>query len=179
LLRSGIVFLGAAKNVSVFRDYHYPADEALVRRLAGSEDWEGAFEELARPLHEALYEAQTFDLLNKLSSLEQLILSLDYVQTQIRQGGLIQLIQNGYTPLLVTVIEAAQALSMSPEICKTLDDALKVFVLNNESLSRETSPEEFSRLYDEFREFEALDQSFEKNLPGLLREIVTHSIVSG
>lgn len=162
----------------MFRDYHYPADELLVRELAGSNNWEGAFEEFARPLHEALYQAQTFDMLGNLSALEQLILSLDYVRMQIGQGGIIQLIQNGYTPLLVTVIESAQALNMSPEIRKTLDDALKVFVLNNEALSRETTPEEFGRLYDEFREFEVLDKAFERELPALMQEIVLYCIAS-
>src|ERR1051325_6911826 len=139
----------------MFRDYQYPADETLVRKLAAEEKWAAAFEELARPLHEALYEAQTFELLDNFSLLERLILSLDYVQMQIGQGGLIQLFQNGYAPLLVTLIESAQSLNMSPAICKTLDDALKVYVLNNKELSRETTPEEFSRLYKEFGEFEA------------------------
>jgi hypothetical protein len=160
----------------VFRDYHQPADETLVRTLADGQKWPEAFEELARPLHETLYKEQSFDLLNKLSPLEQLIISLDYVRMQVGQGGFIQLFQNGYTPLLVTVIEAAQTLHLAPELSKTLDDALKVYVLNNEALSRETSPEEFGRLYDEFREFEALDDAFTKQLPPVIEQIVIHSI---
>jgi hypothetical protein len=162
----------------VFRDYHQSADETLVRTLAKDQKWPEAFEELARPLHEELYKEQSFDLLNKLSPLEQLIISLDYVRMQVGQGGHIQLFQNRYTPLLVTIIESAQALHLAPELCKTLDDALKVYVLNNEALSRETTPEEFGRLYDEFREFEALDDAFARQLPEALEQIVTHSISS-
>jgi hypothetical protein len=162
----------------VLRDYQHQTNETLVRRAATEEKWNEAFEELARPLHEALYKAQTFDMMDSLTTLEQLILSLDYVQAQIGQGGIIQLVQNGYAPLLVTVIESAAALNMSPGVRKSLDDALKVFVLNNEALSRETTPEEFSKLYDEFREFEALDRAFIEELPGLMRDIVLYSIAN-
>lgn len=160
----------------MFSDYHQSADETLVRSLAAGQKWHEAFEELARPLHEELYKEQSFDLLSKLSPLEQLIISLDYVRMQVGQGGLIQLFQNNYTPLLVTVIESAQALQMAPELRKTLDDALKVYVLNNEALGRDTTPEEFGRLYDEFREFEALDEALFKQLPSLLEEIIVYSI---
>lgn len=173
---SGIVFLGPRKIPSVFHDYQHPADEALVKRLAAEQNWEAAFEELARSLHEALYIAQSFKFLGALYPLEQLILSLDYAQMQIGQGGFIQLFQNGYGPLLVTVIESAQTLGMSPSICKTLDDALKIYVLNNEALGRETTPEEFSKLYQEFQEFEPLDKTFEEELPLLVQQVVLHSI---
>ena len=55
---SSIVFLGPRKIPSVFHDYQHPADEDLVRQLAAEQNWEAAFEELARSLHEALYIAQ-------------------------------------------------------------------------------------------------------------------------
>ena len=171
---SGIVFLSPAKIPTVFRDYQYGADEPLVRQLAEAANWTAAFEELARPLHEALYKEQSFDLLDRLSPLEQLILSFDYVQMQIGQGGFIQLFQNQYAPLLVTVIETTQQLDFSPDIRQTLDDALKVFVLNNESLGATTTPEQFARLYDEFREFEPLDSAFMEQAPRLMEEIVRY-----
>ncbi len=91
---------------------------------------------------------------------------------QVGQGGFIQLIQNGYVSLLITVIETAQNLGVAVELCRTLDDALKVYVLNNESLSRETSPQEFARLYGEFQEFEALDDAFNNHIMNALRDIV-------
>jgi hypothetical protein len=160
----------------VFRDYYQSADETLVRSLAASQKWHEAFEELARPLHEALYQEQSFDLLDKLTPLEQLIICLDYVRMQVGQGGLIQLFQNKYTPLLVNVIEAAQTLHLAPELSKTLDDALKVYVLNNEALSRETTPEEFAKLYDEYREFEGLDEEFAKELPMSIQQTVLYAI---
>jgi hypothetical protein len=160
----------------VFNDYDQPADEVLVESLASQGQWAEAFEELARPLHEALYHAQTFDMLNELKTTERLILSLDYVQMQVGQGGFIQLIQNGYVSLLLTVIESAQELDIIPDIRKVLDDALKVFVLNNEALTRETTPQEFASLYEEFKEFDILDKAFEQAIHESLQVIVKRAI---
>jgi hypothetical protein len=160
----------------VLRDYHHIADETLVRNLAAAQSWDAAFEELARPLHEALYELQTFDLLDSLSHYERLILGFDYVRMQVGQGGFIQLIQNGYVSLLVTIIESGQALGIASPVLGTLDDALRVFVLNNDALSRETTPKEFARLYEEFKEFEALDKAFMDRMPALVQQIVLHGL---
>ncbi len=160
----------------MLRDYSFQADEAQVRRLAAERKWEPAFEELSRPLHEALYTAGTFDFLDTLSPTERFVLAMSYVQMQVSQGGFIQLIQNGYVSLLVTVIEPAQTLNIAPELSKTLDDALKVFVLNNEALSRETNTQEFALLYEEFREFEGLEGAFNRHCPNAIEEIVLNII---
>lgn len=154
----------------------HPVHKELVRTLAAQANWEVAFEELVRPLHEGLYQAQGFEYLDRLTPLQQLTLSTDYIRMQVGQGGFIQLLQNGYAPLLVTAIESAQKLGMGAVIRKSLDDVLKVFVLNHQALSRETNTAEFAQLYDEFKEFEALEKSFSEELPGLLREIVKASI---
>ena len=115
---------------------------------------------MAEPLHEALYQRQDFNLLDELPTAQRLVLAFDYVQTQVVQGGFIQLIQNGYVSLLVTVIEALQELQIAGEMVPVLDDVLKIFVLNREILAKETSVEEFSKLYAEFKEFEPIEQRF-------------------
>jgi hypothetical protein len=154
------------------KEYHYSVDEDLLTRLISEEKWAEAFELLSEPLHVALYERQSFDLLDDLSIPERLILSFDYVQGQVTQGGFIQLIQNGYISLLLTVIEALQSLNIEKEMAGILDDALKVYVLNQEILGKETSVEEFGKLYEEFKEFEVLDGRFTALLPNTIKSIV-------
>lgn len=153
-------------------DYHYQVDESQLRDFAHSGHWNEAFDMLAQPLHEALYKAGTFDWLDSLSPTERLILSFDYVQTQVEQGGFIQLIQNGYVSLLVTVIEALQALHIETEIAFILDDVLKVFVLNKDQLGRATTVEEFGGLYKEFKEFELLEEKFNQERDELLNNLI-------
>jgi hypothetical protein len=164
------------KKLLMLRDYDFQVDESLLAQLAAEEKWPEAFDVLAGPLHEWLYREQDFAAIDTRRAAEQLILSFDYVQMQVGQGGFIQLIQNGYVSLLVTVIESLQKMNISANMIPVLDDVLKVFVLNKEALSKETSVEEFGRLYGEFREFESLEEQFRSLQPALLRETVEYAI---
>lgn len=160
--------------ITVLHQYNYPTDESIVRSLAAGDLWAEAFDTLAPPLHEALYKAQSFELLQTMTPAEEFILCLDYIQMQIGQGGFIQLIQNGYISLLVNVIESAQRLNIALQLQQVLDDALKIFVLNKDALGRETTPKEFAALYQEFAEFEPLDKQFAELLPAATKEIVQY-----
>lgn len=113
------------------------------------------------PIHEELYKQQDFAFIETLSPGQELLLRYDYVRMQVVQGGFIQLLQNGYVGLLPPLPEMLTQVG-APEMAKVIDDVLRVFSLNNEALSKETTVEEFARLYDEFKEFEALDAAFER-----------------
>jgi len=116
---------------------------------------------LAMPLHEELYQRKTFDFLDDLSDGQQVLLTYDYVRTQVGQGGFIQFIENGYVGLLPAMIDQLNKAG-SHEMAKVMDDVLKVFVLNKELLSKPKTVQEFAQLYDELREFEIIDARFEK-----------------
>lgn len=160
------------RKLLVSQQYHQKPSGSKLGTFIEQQQWDAAFQELARPLHEGLYEAQSFDFLDTLTPLDRLIISLDYIKMQVGQGGFIQLFQNCYAPLLVTAIESAQAAFIGPALQKTLDDALKVFVLNNESLAKETDTVGFAALYDEFKEFEPLEEQFQQELPSVQRDII-------
>jgi hypothetical protein len=117
------------------------------------------YEILVEPLHEELYRRKDFNFLDELTEGQQLLLSYDYVRMQVIQGGFIQLIQNGYIGLLPPMPNWLYAINAG-EMAKVIDDVLKVYVLNHEMLEKETSVEEFAKLYDELKEFEAIDEQF-------------------
>lgn len=146
-------------------------EKGELQTYINEQRWDEAFETLAQELHTCLYERQSFDILTEFSVTERGIITLDYIQAQVNQGGFIQLIQNGYISLLVPLIEALQQLNITPEMEKVLDDVLKVYVLNNDALSKETSVQEFARLYEEFREFEILEKSFFDALPDTVKSL--------
>lgn len=123
-------------------------------------DFPALFEALVMPIHEELYKRQDFSFIETLSPGQELLLRYDYVRMQVMQGGFIQLLQNGYVGLLPPLPEMLSQVGAA-EMAQVIDDVLRVFALNNEALSRETTVEEFARLYEEFKEFEALDASFE------------------
>jgi hypothetical protein len=128
---------------------------------AQKSDYQLLYNLLVEPLHEELYKRQTFDLLDDLSEGQQLLLSYDYMRTQVQQGGFIQLIQNGYIGLLPDMPDWLYRIE-APDMAKVIDDALKVYVLNRELLSRKTTVEEFALLYQELKEFEEIDDRFNR-----------------
>lgn len=118
------------------------------------------YELLVEPLHEEMYRRKDFNFLDELTEGQQLLISYDYVRMQVMQGGFIQLIQNGYIGLLPPMPNWLYAIN-SADMGKVIDDVLKVYVLNHEMLEKETTVEEFAKLYDELKEFEILDEQFE------------------
>lgn len=117
------------------------------------------YEQLAAPLHEELYRRGDFNFLDVLSTGQQLLLSYDYVRMQTLQGGFIQLLHNGYVGLLPDMPAWLKHIGDEP-MAQLIDDVLKVYVLNHTLIDKQTTPEEFARLYDELKEFEILDERF-------------------
>jgi hypothetical protein len=116
---------------------------------------------LVDPLHEELYNRQTFDFLSELSWGQQLILSTDYMQMHVGQGGFIQFIHNGYVSLLPNMIEQMYQLNEAA-MANLLDDVLKIYVLNRDLIESATSVQEFAKLYDELKEFEEIDTRYQQ-----------------
>ena len=127
--------------------------------MTGNDD--DLYDVLVQPLHEELYKRKTFDFLDELSDGQQLMLAYDYMRMQVGQGGFIQFIQNGYVALLPNLIDQLNQLGAT-EMAQVLDDVLKVYVLNRAMLGKVTTVEEFAKLYDELKEFEGIDDRFNK-----------------
>lgn len=146
--------------------------EELEQKLSGSD--EEVFEWLAEPIHEELYKKQDFTFIDQLSEAQQLLISYDYLRMQVLQGGFIQLIQNGYIGILPNMPDQLNGIK-DKHMAKTLDDVLKVYVLNREILDKETSVEEFAKLYEEMQEFITLDEQFVHQHPETIHLIVDNA----
>lgn len=136
---------------------------------------EAIFEQLVLPLHEELYKQQDFSFIETLSPGQELLIRYDYVRMQVLQGGFIQLIQNGYVNLLLSMPQMLKQVGAEP-MGQLLDDVLKVFSLNYEGLSKETSVEEFAKLYEEYTEFEELDARFAQENAATENAIVAYAL---
>ncbi len=146
-----------------------------VQGLLNAGKLEDAFELLAAPLHSALHAKQDFKWTETLTPLSRVALYFDYVRTQVLQGGFLQLIANHYISLLLPLPEWFSAQGQA-EMAQTLDDVLKVYVLNHEHLKKETTVEEFAKLYEQFPEFAQLDSRFENAYPDALAVVVKHMV---
>lgn len=171
-----VPYFSSVHKSKTVKNYQYETDESSIRAAMEAGEWGGAFEVLAEPIHRALYEAQDFSILQDMSVEERLILSFDYIQMQALSGGFIQLIQNNYVSLLVPAIEGLQQTGLEAGMISLLDDVLRVYVLNRDALDKETSVEEFGKLYEEFKEFESLDQRFTELQPETIKAIVRYVV---
>ena len=140
-------------------------DRKEVETAYSGANYDLVYDLLVQPLHAELYKRQNFEFIDELSPGQQLLLAYDYLRTQVGQGGFIQFIQNGYVGLLPSLIEQLMMVQAN-DMAQILDDVLKVYVLNIDQLGKQTTVEEFAKLYDEFKEFELLDSRYaEHNLP--------------
>jgi len=144
-------------------------------KLQEEHETETIFEQLVLPLHEELYKKQDFSFIESLSPGQELLIRYDYVRMQVLQGGFIQLIQNGYINLLLAMPEMLIQVG-APDMAQLLDDVLRVYTLNAEDLGKETSVEEFAKLYEEFKEFEGLDALFAELNPATEKAIVAYAL---
>lgn len=152
--------------------------KTLWTQLADAQDQDGLFDLVTQPLHEELYRRQDFQFMDELSPAQQMLLAYDYIQNQALQGGFLQLIQNKYISLLLPAIEGLEETTQDREMILILDDVLKVYVLNLEALSRETTVDEFAALYQEFKEFEILDEKFSRQHHVTMKKITEYIVAN-
>lgn len=132
------------------------------------------FDLLVQPLHEELYRRQNFNFLDDLSAGQQLFLSYDYVQQQVNQGGFLQFLQNGYVSLLLPMPGWLTAMDAG-DMAQVIDDVLKSYVIHIDKLDRETTVQEFARLYDELPEFTQLDDRFRQCQDDTMLKMLTYA----
>jgi len=132
------------------------------------------FDLLVQPLHEELFRRQNFNFLDDLSAGQQLFLSYDYVQQQVNQGGFIQFLQNGYVSLLLPMPGWLMAMGAG-DMAQVIDDVLKFYVIHIDKLDRETTVQEFARLYDELPEFAQLDERFRQYQESTMLKMLTYA----
>jgi hypothetical protein len=152
-----------------------PVKAVLWKQLQEENDIPALYDQIVEPLHEEMYRRQNFELMDELTEGQQLMLTYDYVKMQVQQGGFIQLIQNGYVGLLPDMPEWLNNLNIN-EMANIIDDALKVFVLNREILSKKTTVEEFALLYNELKEFEGIDDRFTEHNEATIAAMVQFAL---
>jgi hypothetical protein len=146
-----------------------------INAAVASGDGDLLFSLLAEPLHEELYRRNTFDFLDELSAGQQLLVAYDYLRMQAGQGGFIQFIENGYVGLLPSMVEQLIGIG-EHSMSKTLDDVLKVYVLNRDIFIESSTLEDFAKLYDELKEFEELDQRFSEQNLATVKFILAYAV---
>lgn len=101
---------------------------------------------------------ENMDILN---ADQHTLLAWHYFSDEMRSGGFVQLIQNGYGAYIF-INPFAKAIKKfgALELSKLIYKAREIFVANREALEKETTEEEFNALYVDFEIFDDLEEIY-------------------
>jgi Domain of unknown function (DUF4375) len=99
------------------------------------------------------------DNMNLLNGYQHTLLAHRFFNDEMRDGGFVQLIQNGYGPYIFeNPFAKSIKLFGANELAKLIYKAKEIYDPNKKELERETTDEEFSALYVDFEQFDDLEE---------------------
>ena len=108
------------------------------------------------------------------------LLAWHYFSTEMRDGGFVQLIQNGYGGYIFgNPFAKAMKQFGAVELSRLIYKAKEIYDPNKKALERETTDEEFNALYVDFEAFDELEERYfdiEEEQTALLAAYVDENI---
>lgn len=110
---------------------------------------------------EALGGDITNDNINMLNGYQHTLLALRFFTEEVNEGGFVQLIQNGYGGYVLDNPTAKSLKQMEAKgFSKILYKAKDIYEKHRAELERETTEEEFMAMYEQFEQFDELEEKF-------------------
>lgn len=110
---------------------------------------------------EALGGDITNDNINMLNGYQHTLLALRFFTEEVNEGGFVQLIQNGYGGYVLDNPTAKSLKQIGAKgLSKILYKAKDIYEKHRAELERETTDEEFMAMYEQFEQFDELEEKF-------------------
>ena len=154
-------------------------DQDLSRAaLEGMDEFLGVF---IRALREAIGGELTNENITELNADQVTLLCWDTLHEEVMDGGFIQLIHNGYGPLIFKnpFAKALNKMWGMRELSKRLYEVHTLWLQSREELERDCTDEEFMALFELHPEFDDYDDWFvenEEELTGQVARYVDNNI---
>ena len=135
-------------------------EDAVLRQAAtkGMDAFVGAF---IQAIKDAIGGELTAETLGELNSDQVTLLAWDVLHEEVMDGGFVQLIHNGYGPFIFkNPFAKAVKLWGMRELSKLVYDAHTLYNKYHEQLEQECTDEEFMALFEQFPEFDDMDDEF-------------------
>lgn len=103
----------------------------------------------------------TDENIGQLNGYQHTLLAFRYFTDELNIGGFVQLIQNGYGGYIFDN-PTAKALRMmgAKGISKIIYKAKEIYDKHRQELERDTTDEEFMAMYEQYEQFDALEEKF-------------------
>lgn len=135
-------------------------EDAVLRQVAteGMDAFVGAF---VKAIKDAIGGDLTAETLGELNSDQITLLAWDVLHEEVMDGGFIQLIHNGYGPFIFkNPFAKAVKLWGMRELSKLVYDAHTLYNKYHEQLEKDCTDDEFMALFEQFPEFDDMDDEF-------------------
>lgn len=132
----------------------------VLRKAAGEgmDAFVGAF---VHAIKETIGGELTAETLDELNSDQITLLAWDVLHEEVMDGGFVQLIHNGYGPFIFkNPFAKAVKLWGMRELSKLVYDAHTLYVKYHEPLEKDCTDDEFMALFEQFPEFDDMDDEF-------------------
>ncbi len=131
-----------------------------MRQAAGEgmDDFVGAF---VKAIREAIGGELTAENMGQLTSDQITLLAWDTLHEEVMDGGFVQLIHNGYGPFMFkNPVAKALKLWGLRDLSKLIYDAHTLYTKHGTAIEKDCSDEEFMALFEQFPDFDNLDDEF-------------------
>lgn len=106
-------------------------------------------------------DGMSVDNMQKLNGFQHTLLAYRYFTDEIREGGFVQLIQNGYGGYIFDNPTAKALRQMGArDLSKILYKAKEIYDANREDLEKETTEDEFMAMYEQYEAFDDLEEKY-------------------
>lgn len=155
-------------------------DENILKAAAGNDDMDSFVQAFVDGINDAIGGQLTAENMQQLNSDQITLLAWNYLHEEMMDGGMIQLIHNGYGGFIWEnpTDKAFREWSESAPECKGLFDLFKLinkshkyWKKNHEDIEGDMTDEEFMALYEKFPEFDEFDDFFVSNEENWTRQI--------
>lgn len=103
----------------------------------------------------------TSENIDKLNGYQHTLLALRFFTEEVNEGGFVQMIQNGYGGYVLDNPTARSLKQMGAKgFSKLLYKAKDIYEKHRMELERETTEEEFMAMYEQYEQFDDLEEKF-------------------
>ena len=128
---------------------------------AAMEGMDAFLQVFVKATYDAIGDELTAETMQELNADQITLLAWNILHEEVMDGGFVQLIHNGYGPFIFkNPLAKALKLWDLKELSKLIYDAHTLWLKHRENIEKDCSDEEFMALFEQFPEFDDLDDLF-------------------
>ena len=117
----------------------------------------------------------TTDTMSQLNADQITLLAWAILHEEVMDGGFVQLIHNGYGPFIFkNPFAKAVKLWGMRDLSKLIYDAHTLYLKHHEAIEKDCTEDEFMALFEQFPEFDDLDDTFVENEESWMEQIAEY-----